>query len=353
MSNKPSNRVLITGGAGFLGLHVAKRFAAAGWQCVLVDIQPYHKQEYPQDACLFLQVDVRDKRAMEVAMKGCDAVVHAAAALPLWSRRDIMTTNVFGTRNVIELAMELSIPRTVYISSTAVYGVPEKHPIVETDTVHGVGAYGESKIAAEEYCFSAMELGYSVTIIRPKTFIGTHRLGVFEILFDWIHDHKKIPVVGSGNNKYQLMDVEDLADALYIICSQNKQSFTDVFNIGAAAFGTVKQDFSEFFERVNSSSSLLPTPAAPLKITLRFLELLNLSPLYQWVYETADKDSFVSIDKICTTLNWKPKSSNADALVKSYEWYQQNYDAVKSRGSGLDHTRGWKQGVLGIVKWFL
>ena len=81
--------------------------------------------------------------------------------------------------------------------------------------------------------------------------------------------------------------------------------------------------------------------------------MLHLSPLYQWVYDTADKDSFVSIEKLEQTLNWSPKYSNAEALIKSYEWYQAHYTEVKSRKSGVTHTVGWKQGALGIIKKFL
>jgi len=345
--------VLITGGAGFLGLHVARYFAERGWKCVLVDILPYQKSEYPQDKCLFLEVDVRDKAKLKIAMKNCEVVVHAAAALPLWSPIDIMTTNVLGTKNVIELTKELNVRRTIYISSTAVYGVPKKHPIVETDPVQGVGAYGHSKIAAEKIAFKYMAQGTPITIIRPKTFVGTHRLGVFEILFDWVHDNVKIPVVGSGKNRYQLLSVEDLTEAIYTFTEKDKSAYTDVFNIGAEKFGTVQEDFSQFFRTVHSKSRLFATPAWPLKMTLRALELLHLSPLYQWVYETADKDSFVSIDKLKHVLNWKPKYSNSDALIQAYQWYQKNYDEIKSRGSGVNHTTGWKQGVLAIAKKFL
>jgi dTDP-D-glucose 4,6-dehydratase len=68
------------------------------------------------------------------------------------------------------------------------------------------------------------------------------------------------------------------------------------------------------------------------------------------VYNTADKDSFASIDKLKKALNWHPKYSNAQALIKSYDWYQEHYREIKSRGSGVSHTVGWKQGILGIVK---
>ncbi|MEE8359535.1 MAG: NAD-dependent epimerase/dehydratase family protein, partial [Candidatus Omnitrophota bacterium] len=70
---------------------------------------------------------------MEKVIKGTDVVIHAAAALPLWKKEDIFSTNVDGTKNVLQYSIEHKVKRVIYISSTAVYGVPEKHPIVETD----------------------------------------------------------------------------------------------------------------------------------------------------------------------------------------------------------------------------
>lgn len=344
-------KVLITGGAGFLGLHLARYFYKKGHQVRLLDIAEYPQEEYNSKLELIIG-DVRDEKTANQATKGMDVVVHAAAALPLWSASEIISTNVEGTRQMLAAAKQAKIKRFIYISSTAVYGVPKKHPIEETDPRIGVGPYGISKIQAEDLCFSGIKAGQPITIIRPKTFVGTERLGVFEILFDWIHDGKRIPVVGNGKNRYQLLDVDDLVEAIFRFSSKakNDSRANDAFNIGAKVFHTVEQDLNTLFKTAKSGSSLFPTPAAPIKVTLRVLELLHLSPLYQWVYDTADKDSFVSIKKLETVLNWSPKYSNAEALIKSYQWYQQHYDEVKSRKSGVTHTVGWKQGALGLIK---
>lgn len=342
-------KVLITGGAGFLGLHLARYFLAKKQQVTLLDIASFPPEEY--DAKLQLITgDIRDMQCMEQAVKGQDIVVHAAAALPLWNKADIFSTNVEGTKNVLAAAQKHHCRRVVHISSTAVYGVPRKHPIVETDPRVGVGPYGESKIQAEDACFAAIKKGLPVTIIRPKTFVGTERLGVFEILFDWIHDGKKIPVIGNGHNRYQLLDVDDLVDAVYQFAMSTSAKHNDAFNIGAQHFQTIGQDLQALFDAAKSGSRLLPLPALPVKTTLRVLEKLNLSPLYQWVYDTADKDSFVSIDKLKNALHWSPRYSNADALIKSFQWYQKHYTEIKSRKSGVTHTVGWKQGALGLVK---
>lgn len=344
-------KILITGGAGFLGLHLASYFYKKGHKLTLVDIAPFDKREYAKDYILEL-CDVRDKKKLDALVKGQNVIIHAAAALPLWKKEDIYTTNIEGTRNILELAKKYKIKRVIFISSTAVYGVPKKHPIDEEDPRVGVGPYGESKIRAENLCFQAIKNGLLVTILRPKTFVGTGRLGVFEILFDWIHDGKKIPVIGNGKNRYQLLDVDDLVEAIYLFCLKNKKSYNDAFNIGAEKFDTVAKDLGEIFKFAKSGSTILPTPAFIVKKALWFFEKLGASPLYQWVYDTADKDSFVSIEKIKKTLVWKPRYSNFDALVKAYRWYQKHYKKIKSKTSGVTHTVGWKQGILGVFKRF-
>lgn len=374
-------KILITGGAGFLGLHLAKYAKKYNqrkknnqkFEIYLLDIATFERNEYPKDF-QFINFDIRNKKLIEklFGKEKFDYVIHAAAALPLWKKEDIFSTNVKGTKNILQASIKNNTKRVIFISSTAVYGVPKKHPIEENDPLVGVGPYGQSKIEAEKLCWQFIKKGLNVTIIRPKTFIGPYRLGVFEILFDWVHDGKKIPVIGSGNNRYQLLDVEDLVKAVYLILekSNSKKKLNDVFNIGAEKFKTVKEDLEELFEyayQINlksqnlklktrnkkiklKKSSVFPTPAFLVKKVLWLFEKLKLSPLYQWVYDTADKDSFVSIEKIKNTLNWQPKYSNSQALIRAYQWYLNNYQDIKSKPAGITHRVGWKQGILGIIK---
>jgi nucleoside-diphosphate-sugar epimerase len=230
-----------------------------------------------------------------------------------------------------------------------VYGVPEKHPILEDDPRVGVGPYGIAKIQAEEVCERYREMGQHVTIIRPKTFIGIGRLGVFQILFDWVHNGNRIPIIGSGKNRYQLLEVEDLVDSVILSLTGPVAVTNDTFNVGARNFGTVRQDVQALCDYANSGARVLPTPATPIKFALRIFNELNLSPLYPWVYATADKDSFVSTDKIERALNWTPNYSNAEALIRSYQWYLEHYREFEG-ASGVTHRVAWDQGVLRVFR---
>ena len=145
-------KIAITGGAGFLGLHLALGFREHGHSVRLLDIAPLIEEDFEGDVPEYAECDVRDAAALRTALEGVDAVVHGAAALPLWTRQQIMSTNIDGTEAVLAACRDLGINRMVHISSTAVYGVPIKHPIEEDDPMVGVGAYGESKIEAERVC---------------------------------------------------------------------------------------------------------------------------------------------------------------------------------------------------------
>ncbi|MHA2621646.1 MAG: NAD-dependent epimerase/dehydratase family protein [bacterium JZ-2024 1] len=340
-------KLAVTGGAGFLGYHLCAQLASKYDEIRVIDIAQIEAGEYPPNVVAF-QVDVRNRPELERVLTGVDAVVHAAASLPLWSRRDILTTNINGTRNTLEVAQSLGIRRVVFISSTAVYGIPKEHPLSENSPLKGVGPYGESKIIAERICGDFRERGLCVPILRPKTFIGTGRLGVFQILYDWVKSGKRIPMVGHGNNRYQLLEVEDLVEAIQLTLSLPEDRVNDTFNIGAKEFGTVKQDLEALCAYAGTGARPVAIPAALAKSVLAVLWTLRFSPLYPWVYATADRDSFVSTQKADSQLGWHPRYSNAQALIRSYQWFLDHESVLSS--PGRTHRAPWKQGALALLK---
>jgi nucleoside-diphosphate-sugar epimerase len=342
-------KYLITGGSGFLGINLTRYLLNKGHEVICYDIADF---DYPErDRITFFKADIRDRAALDRAMPDVHIVVHAAAALPLYSKEDIYTTDVIGTRNVVEAAYQAGVERLIHISSTAVYGIPDHHPIYEDDPLHGVGPYGEAKIEAERICLEYRQKGMCIPIIRPKSFIGPERLGVFALLYDWARDGRSFPVLGNGKNRYQYLDVEDLCDAIYLCATLPRERVNDTFNIGAKEFGTVAEDFQAVLDYAGHGKKVKPFPAGPVILGLRILEALGLSPLYKWVYETIAKDSFVSIEKAERVLGFRPKYSNKDALLRNFQWYLDNYEKFAHQ-SGVSHRVPWKQGALAIIKRF-
>jgi nucleoside-diphosphate-sugar epimerase len=345
-------KVLITGGAGFLGLHTAHCFAQKGWAIVLEDIAPYDQPEYPA-GCVFINHDVRDRPGMDklLAEHKPDVIVHCAAALPLWKPEDIQSTNVGGTNKVLDAALAAGIQRFIFISSTSVYGIPDHHPLFETDQLQGVGPYGQSKIDGEKIAESFRNK-LCVPILRPKSFIGAYRLGIFAILYDWVENGKRVPMIGNGKNRYQLLEVEDLTQAIFLAATVDAKKANDTFNIGAAEFKTVGEDMGAMCVYAKSGARPWGTPAWLVKGALSLFEFLHLSPMYKWIYGTADQDSFVSIEKAQKVLGWKPKFSNADALIHSYQWYLDHKHEIAT-GTGVTHRVAWNQGILRLFKKFM
>lgn len=340
---------LITGGAGFLGINLARYLLTRGHRVISYDIADF---SYPERSQVTeIKADIRDKIALGKAMQGVDIVIHTAAALPQYKPQDIYTTDIDGVRNVLQASLDAKVQRMVHVSSTAVYGIPDHHPLVETDKLDGVGPYGEAKVAAEAICQEFRNKGLCVPIIRPKSFIGPERLGVFALLYDWAKGGHNFPVLGSGNNRYQLLDVEDLCDAIYACCTLSCEKVNDVFNIGAKKFTTLREDYQAVLDEAGKGKKIVSIPAAPAIWTLRLLEKMNLSPLYRWVYETVTEDSFVSIEKAERILGYKPKYSNKDALLRNYRWYLANLHQFEGQ-SGVSHRVPWKQGALTLAKLF-
>ncbi len=340
-------KVLITGGSGFLGINLARYLHKKGYQIKILDLAPFNYKDM-NNKVEFIQGDVRNKKTVEKAVNGCDYVIHTAAALPLYKPKDIYSTDINGTSNMLKASLKNKIKRFVHISSTAVYGIPNHHPLKEEDKLDGVGPYGKSKVRAEKECEKYRSNGLTVSILRPKSFVGPERLGVMAIYYEWVMKGKNIPIVGQGNNKYQLLDVKDLCQAIELCLIKPKKKVNDVFNIGAEKFTTMKEDFGALLKK---GKRIIGLPAKPIINLLRFLELIHLSPLYRWVYETASEDSYVSINKAKKQLGFKPKFSNKQALKRSYEWYVKHYDEFKNQ-SGVSHRVPWKQGILKIASWF-
>lgn len=340
-------RYLLTGGAGFLGINLSRYLLARQHDVATLDIADF---DYPERAQITeISGDIRDRALVDQAMQDIDTVVHAAAALPLYSPQEIYSTDVEGTRNVLDSAWQHQVKRLIHISSTAVYGLPDHHPLMEDDERIGVGPYGEAKIEAEDICFEYREKGMTVPVLRPKTFVGPERLGVFALLYDWAKDGRGFPMLGSGDNRYQLLDIEDLCEAIYQCAVLDADLVNDTFNIGAKEFTTMAEDYQAVLDYAGFGKKVTCLPAAPAIWTLRLLEFLNLSPLYKWVYETAAKDSFVSIEKAETKLTYQPRFSNKDALLRNYQWYLDNLEAFEKR-SGISHRAPWNQGILKLAK---
>jgi nucleoside-diphosphate-sugar epimerase len=294
--------------------------------------------------------DIRDSSLVRRAAAGVDGVIHAAAALPLWNTREILSINVEGTSTVLETCAAQGIPRVVHISTTAVYGMPDRGPLLEADPLEATDAYSRSKLRAEDVARSFRDR-LCVPILRAKLVVGAGRLGIFDVIFDWARRGKHIPILGAGDNLYQMVHVEDLSSAIWVAATRPPDVANDTFNIAAENFGTVRQDFQALLDHVGFGRSVVRLPERPVAAILWILEHLGVSPLSRSIYEAAGKVSFVSIEKAKRQLGWTPVFSNVDALVESYDWYDKHFAEFQGK-AGVTHRSPLRQGALAIVRAF-
>ncbi|MDP3940914.1 MAG: NAD-dependent epimerase/dehydratase family protein, partial [bacterium] len=294
-----------------------------------------------------VKADIRNKKAIQSSFHNQTYVVHAAAALPIQRTKEkIFSVNVTGTQNVLDVSLQNKVKRVVFISTTAVYGVPKHLPETEEAPLDPIGYYGQSKVEAENLCFAYGEKGLEVNIIRPKSFLGPERLGVFELWFEAIFSGRRVFILGNGNNAYQLLAVSDVTNAVQKALESTVSG--EIFNIGAKEFGTWRQDLGYVIREAKSHSSISSIPTLPAQAALTLLEWLNLSPLSAWHYKTMPVPSYVSTRKAEKLLGWKAEKSNKELLIESYTWYKEHRREVMHK-IGKTHRVGWNFKLLNLI----
>lgn len=349
--DKFSKTFLVTGASGFLGYNLCKFLVNKKQKVIGIDIEDFTYEDL-KDKIIFYKADIRDKNFLERIMNNVDIVIHSAAALPLWDKKEIFSVNVYGTKVLLDLAYTFKVERFIFISTTAVYGIPKTHPVTEDSPLVPIGPYAQSKIEAENICLEYRKKGMCVPIIRPKTFVGEARLGVFSIFFDWVRTGHNFPIIGSGKNKYQLLDVNDLVEAIWLCCTKDKKIVNDTFNVGAKEFKTMREDFQSVLDYAGYGKKIIPTPAWLVIPIIKILSSLKLLPLYPWIYETAHVEHYVDISKIEKKLGWKPKKSTSQALIDSYKWYEKHWREYEN-SVGITHRTKWREGVMKFLKFFI
>ncbi|MFJ5987356.1 NAD-dependent epimerase/dehydratase family protein [Lentzea sp. NPDC092896] len=336
-------KVLVTGGAGVLGINLVRRLAESGHEVTSLDVVP------GAGAHRDVVGDIRDAGLVRDLTRGAEAVVHCAAALPSHSAEEIRSVDVGGTRTVLEAARRNGVERFVHLSSTAVYGLPERRPTPENHSLDAVDPYNRAKIAAEAICAEFRADGMCVPVLRPKTFLGPQRLGIFAMLFEWAQEGRSFPVLGSGDVRCQMLDVDDLCDAVLAAMTGPAAQVGDTFNVAATRFTTLREEFQSVLDAAGHGGRVVSVPVRPALGALRVLEVLRLSPVYQRLAHKLTEDSFVCTEKAERVLGFAPKYSNVDSLLRTYEWYREHVWTRKVH-SGRSHRDPWRQGALRLAK---
>jgi len=271
---------LVTGGSGYFGSVLVRRLLATGHQVRVFDLNDADDRP---DGVEFIGGDIRDAAAVDRAVVGCEVVFNCVAQVPLAHDEELLrTVNVDGTSLLLNAAARHDVRKVVHVSSSAVFGIPASNPVLPSTVPSPVEAYGHAKLAAEWACLAAVAKGLDVTIVRPRTILGHGRLGIFGILFDWIADGADVFVLGSGDNRYQFVHADDLADVCALAAHVAGPA---VFNAGTDRFGTMRESLESLCTHAGTGSRVKSLPVAPAALMMKAAAAAHLAPFapYHWL----------------------------------------------------------------------
>ncbi len=339
---------LVTGGSGYFGALLRDRLVALRQPVRVFDLVDADDRVASVE---FAQGDVRDPVALARACEGCEVVYHCVAQVPLAKDKELFhSVNVTGTENLLCAAQKAGLRKVIYLSSSAIYGAPAENPVNEQTLPSPAEAYGVAKLEGEKLCWRYASDGLDVTIIRPRTIMGHGRLGIFQILFEWIRTGYNVPVFGNGDNIYQFVHADDLVE---VCLAATARPGATSYNCGTDSYGTMRAVLEHLCAHAKTGSKVRRVPRGPTEVLMKIAGAAGLSPLGPYHALMYGRSLYFDITKARAELNWQPRYSNEEMFVESYEWYLKNRETILRARQASHHRSPVKEGILGLVKHLL
>lgn len=299
-------KAVVTGGAGFIGSHIARRLSKLGIETIVIDdLSMGQRENVPEEAKLVV-ADILDYKALSETLKGADIVFHEAAKVTIRnSFADFYhdaEVNIMGTVNVLKAMAENKVKKIVYASSMAVYG-KNPLPISEDGILDPISPYGAGKLASEKYCllmakfnsFDAVCLRYFNTYGPKQTF--TPYVGVITIFINQLLKNQTPIIFGDGKQTRDFIHVNDIVEAN--ILAMDKDIKAGIYNVGTGKGTTVNEIADLLIRKMNSKIKpkyqIPPPPGEPADSVACILKAgkdLEFAP------------SFELEDRIAEVINW-------------------------------------------------
>ena len=305
-------KVLITGGSGYFGSVLISKLLDKGYECINFDISDPDEID---SKIKFIKGDIRDIQDVLKACDGVDIVHHNVAQVPL-AKNDALfrSVNYEGVENIMRASLQNNVKKVVYTSSSAVFGVPKSNPVDDKAVPQPGESYGQAKYDGEKICHSYINKGLDISIVRPRTIMGHGRLGIFQILFEWIYKGQNVPVFNGGSNIYQFIHADDLADAIILSAAPNIKS--GIFNCGADKYGSMRDALENLCDYAGSGSIVKGVPFALATFGMNLASSIGLSPLGDYHSLMYGRDMYFDITKARTELSWEPKTSLTPSTIR-------------------------------------
>ena len=302
--------ILITGGYGFIGSHVAEKFYREGYCVHIIDNVSTGNVKNINFKHVFFHLDIEDPKCHEIFKRfKFDAVIHLAAQINVVnSLRDPYLdtrSNILGLTNMLQLSTQFGVKKFVLASSAAVYGNNQDIPLHEEDEMDPLSPYGMSKCVGEYYCKKWKDLyGLDTTCFRFSNVYGPRQGtngegGVISIFLENLVAGKEVVVFGDGNQTRDFIFVKDVAEAIYRAV---RTDCAGVYNLSTNTQNSVN-DILKVLESHCPAKSIY----------------------YKEPRESDIKHSCLDNEKIRNTLHWRPRYTLEEGLKKTYTWYIDDY----------------------------
>jgi UDP-glucose 4-epimerase len=303
-------RVLVTGGAGFVGSMLVRRLVDAGARVtVLDDLFTGNPDSLPTAAQLIVGT-VEDASLVRELVSHASVVFHLAARNIIASTKDPQSdfsTNIGGTLNVLMAARESSLDRVVYTGSTSIYGNPRSIPINEDDGIQALSPYAVSKLGGEQYALAFYEsYGTPIAIVRYSNVYGVGQrpdnpyCGVISKFFAAAYEGRPLSIHGDGEQTRDFTYIDDAVSAT-MLAAVHPRAEGEVFNVGTG----IETSINELARQVGTCTGR--------QVELQHVDRRDIDNIRRRV---------VSIEKARRMLRWVPQVTLADGLERTARWIE-------------------------------
>ncbi|MCQ6562658.1 NAD-dependent epimerase/dehydratase family protein [Paenibacillus mendelii] len=317
-------KVLITGGYGFIGSHVAERFHKEGYEVYIIDNMSTGKLDHVTFKHKGYQLAVEDSKCEEVFQANqFDTVVHLAAQAnvntSITNPQLDSESNVLGLVNILNLAQKFKVKKFIFASSAAVYGTNDQMPLTEEADCDPISPYGISKWVGESYCLKWQELyGLDTTCFRFSNVYGPRQGssgegGVISIFMNRVLSGQTLYVYGDGEQTRDFIYVEDVADAIF---RSSYSKLSGVYNLSTNMKCSVNA-IIESIGGMRAIESVIHTDMRPGDIT----------------------HSILNNAKVKHELDWSPMYGIEEGLQRTYGWFEQKQAELESTASTMVESK--------------
>jgi dTDP-glucose 4,6-dehydratase len=308
-------KILVTGGAGFIGSNFIRYILALEQKCTVVNYDKLtyagnlanleHVSDHPEYS--FVKGDICDAPLLESAMRGCDAVVHFAAEShvdrSIYEPSPVIRTNLTGSFTILEVARKLSIPRFVHVSTDEVYGdIPAKEFAKEESPLQPSSPYSASKAGSDLLVRSYVRTyNFPAVITRSSNNYGPYQFPekFVPLMITNALSDKALPVYGDGRQQRDWLHVEDNCRGVLAVLEKGRVG--EVYNIGGL----------DLEENITMARRILKLAGKPESL----LSYVQDRPGH-------DRRYALNCEKIEDELNWRPLISLEDGLRQTIDWYK-------------------------------